>query len=318
MNSTWLEFEKPIVELQRRIDDLENFASEESIEVSQELVRLRKKAAQLKTEVYSNLNRWQRVQLARHPRRPYTLDYVKVLAPDFVELHGDRGFRDDPAIVAGLATLAGRAVVIVGHQKGRDTKENITRNFGMPHPEGYRKALRLMGMAEKFKLPLLSFVDTPGAYPGIGAEERGQAEAIARNLLEMARLPVPFIAVIIGEGGSGGALALAMGDVVLMLENAIYSVITPEGCAAILWKDRAKAPQAAEALKLTARDLQQLRVVDEIIEEPQGGAHWDPGKTAQNVKQAIINHLDSLCSVPAEELVAKRRAKYLAMGVYSE
>jgi len=318
MNGTWLDFEKPLVELQRRIDDLENFADEQSIEVSQELERLRKKAAELKSNIYSKLSRWQRVQLARHPRRPYTMDYIRYIADDFIELHGDRGFRDDPAIVSGLASLGGRSVVVIGQQKGRDTKENLARNFGMPHPEGYRKALRMMKMAEKFKLPLISFVDTPGAFPGIGAEERGQAEAIARNLLEMAQLPVPFIVVIIGEGGSGGALAIAMGDVVLMLENAVYSVISPEGCAAILWKDRAKAPEAAEALKVTAQDLARLGVIDRIIEEPPGGAHWDPEGAARSVKKAVLEELERLGSIDSRELVEKRRKKYLSMGVFSE
>ncbi|MGH2570421.1 MAG: acetyl-CoA carboxylase carboxyltransferase subunit alpha, partial [bacterium] len=271
MNGTWLDFEKPIVDLERRIEDLKALTGDENPEAQEELQRLERKAERLRRDIYAKLTRWQRVKLARHPRRPYTLDYLKLIAPNFMELHGDRRFADDPAIVGGLAVIDDLPLVIIGHQKGRDTKENIHRNFGMAHPEGYRKALRLMRLGATFGCPIVTLVDTPGAYPGLGAEERGQSEAIARNILEMAHLPVPIVTVIIGEGGSGGALAIAVGDVVLMMENSIYSVITPEGCAAILWKDSSKAEQAAEALKLTAPDLLELKVIDELIPEPLGG-----------------------------------------------
>ncbi|HEY7728677.1 MAG TPA: acetyl-CoA carboxylase carboxyltransferase subunit alpha, partial [Candidatus Eisenbacteria bacterium] len=272
MSGTWLDFEKPIVELERRIEDLRSFASGENLEVAEDLKRLERKAERLRREIYAKLTRWQRVKLARHPRRPYTLDYLRLIAPDFMELHGDRRFGDDPAIVTGLALIDGLPVTIVGHQKGRDTKENIHRNFGMANPEGYRKALRVMQLGAKLGCPIVTFVDTPGAYPGLGAEERGQSEALARNILEMSHLPVPIVCIVIGEGGSGGALAVAVGDVVCMLENAIYSVISPEGCAAILWQDATRAEQAAEALKLTAHDLLELKVIDELIPEPLGGA----------------------------------------------
>ena len=318
MNGTWLDFEKPIVELERRIEDLRGFATGENIEVTEELKRLERKAERLRREIYSKLTRWQRVKLARHPRRPYTLDYLKVIAPEFLELHGDRRFGDDPAIVSGIAIIDGIPMVLIGHQKGRDTKENIHRNFGMAHPEGYRKALRLMRLAAKLGCPIVTLVDTPGAYPGVGAEERGQSEALARNILEMAHLPVPIIAIVIGEGGSGGALALAVGDVVLMLENSIYSVITPEGCAAILWKDATKAEQAAEALKLTAHDLLELKVIDELIPEPLGGAHRDPEETARRLKEAILRHVRALLGLPIQELLDRRLEKYLKLGVYLE
>src|SRR5258705_6555643 len=290
MNGTWLDFEKPIVELERRIDDLRASAPENA-EIEEELRRPEGKAGRRRRAVYSKLPRGQRVKLARHPRRPYTLDYLRVIAPGFLELHGDRRFGDDPAIISGLTQIEEIPIVLIGHQKGRDTKENIHRNFGMAHPEGYRKALRLMQVAAKLGCPLVTFVDTPGAYPGVGAEERGQSEAIARNLVEMAHLPVPIIAIVIGEGGSGGALAIAVGDVVLMLENSIYSVITPEGCAAILWKDSSKAEQAAEALRLTAPDLLELQVIDEVIPEPIGGAHRDPEETARRIPSAVIRHV---------------------------
>ncbi|MDI6808356.1 MAG: acetyl-CoA carboxylase carboxyltransferase subunit alpha [Candidatus Eisenbacteria bacterium] len=318
MNGTWLDFEKPIVELERKIQDLKEFASEENIEVKEEVIRLEKRAERLKKEIYSKLNTWQRVQLARHPRRPYSLDYIRLITSDFVEIHGDRNFADDKAIITGLARIDTTPIVVIGQQKGRNTKDNLYRNFGMPHPEGYRKALRAMHLAAKFRRPIVSLVDTPGAYPGIGAEERGQSEAIARNLKEMATLPVPFIAVVIGEGGSGGALAIAVGNVVLMLENAIYSVISPEGCAAILWSDRAKASQAAEAMKVTAQDIKSLGVIDEIIPEPLGGAHRDVEWTALQVKGAILRHLSLLSELPAEELIRRRCAKYREMGVHTD
>lgn len=317
MISTWLDFERQIIELERRIEDLKNFTSAENIELTEELSRLEAKADSLRTKTYSNLSRWQRVQLARHPRRPYTLDLVERIFDSFTELHGDRAFADDAAIVGGLARLAGRPVMVVGHQKGRDTKENIRRNFGMPNPEGYRKALRLMEMANRFEVPIVTFVDTPGAYPGIGAEERGQSEAIARNLREMARFRVPIVCVVIGEGGSGGALALGVGDRVFMMEYAIYSVITPEGCAAILWHDRVKAPEAAEALKLCATDLDELHLLDGVIEEPMGGAHRAPDLAATNVKAAIQGAFGELDGMSADELVEARCQKFLAMGAYS-
>ncbi len=318
MISTWLDFERQIIELERRIEDLKNFTSTEKIELSDELTRLEKKADKLRQKTYSSLTRWQRTQLARHPRRPYTLDYIERMFDDFLELHGDRGYSDDEAIVAGLALLDRRPVVVVGHQKGRDTRENIRRNFGMPNPEGYRKALRVMELAARFKVPIITFVDTPGAYPGIGAEERGQAEAIARNLREMARFRVPIIVVVIGEGGSGGALAIGIGDRVLMMEYAVYSVISPEGCAAILWRDRAKAPLAAEALKLTSQDLDALNVVDEIVEEPTGGAHRATDQAAQILKERIVANLDEIADMAPDELVKARCEKFLRMGVFEE
>ena len=318
MNGTWLDFEKPILDLERRMEDLKALPGEPTAETEEELARLERKAERLRKEIYSKLTRWQRVKLARHPRRPYTLDYLKLIAPNFMELHGDRRFADDPAIVGGLAVIDDLPLVIIGHQKGRDTKENIYRNFGMAHPEGYRKALRLMRLAATFGCPILTLVDTPGAYPGLGAEERGQSEALARNILEMAHLPVPIVTVVIGEGGSGGALAIAVGDVVMMLENSIYSVITPEGCAAILWKDSSKAEQAAEALKLTAQDLLELKVIDEMIPEPLGGAHRDPAAAANAVRDAVLRHVRSLIGLPAQELLDRRLEKYLKMGVYLE
>ena len=318
MSSVWLDFEKPVVELETRIKELREFATSSNVEVDEEVERLERKVERLRREIYTKLTRWQRVQLARHPRRPYTLDYVQLLCQDFMELHGDRGFRDDPSVVGGLARLAGRPLMVVGHQKGRNTKENIHRNFGMPHPEGYRKALRLFQTADRFRLPILTFVDTPGAYPGVGAEERGQSEAIARNLREMARLRVPIVSVVIGEGGSGGALALAVADRVYMLENAIYSVISPEGCAGILWKDKAKAPQAAEVLRLTARDVLELGVIDGLIEEPLGGAHRDPAQAARAIGEVVSGAFSALEQIPEEDLLTKRLEKYLAMGVFED
>ena len=319
MNGTWLDFEKPILDLERKIEELKGRSTPENADaVAEELDRLERKADRLRRDIFAKLTRWQRVKLARHPRRPYTLDYLRYFAPSFLELHGDRRFGDDPAIVGGMAVVDDLPLVIVGHQKGRDTKENIYRNFGMAHPEGYRKALRLMRLAANYGCPIVTLVDTPGAYPGLGAEERGQSEAIARNILEMAHLPVPIVTVIIGEGGSGGALAIAVGDAVLMLENSIYSVITPEGCAAILWKDASRAEQAAEALKLTAQDLLELKVIDELIPEPLGGAHRDPEETARRVKDAVLRHVRGLIGLPAQELLDRRLEKYLKMGVYLE
>lgn len=318
MKATWLDFEKPILELERRIEDLRHLATEENLSIHEQLRDLEATADRLRKQIYSSLTRWQRVQLARHPRRPYTLDYLRMLTPDFLELHGDRSYADDKSIVGGIAMFEGRPIVVIGHQKGRDTKENLYRNFGMPHPEGYRKALRLMQLGEKLGNPIVTLIDTPGAYPGIGAEERGQSEAIARNLREMARLRVPIVSVVIGEGGSGGALALGVADVVLMLENAIYSVISPEGCAAILWSDRAKAPEAAEAMKLTAADIVKLGVVDEVLEEPMGGAHWDPEATASVLRDAVARNLERLEALSERELLDRRLEKYLRMGVVVE
>jgi len=314
----WLEFEKPLLELEQRIDELRSFADSQNIDVARELARLEAKAGELRKQIYGRLSRWQITQLARHPKRPYTLDYVRLLGMEFLELHGDRRFGDDEALIGGLAFFGGRRVVVVGQQKGRDTKENIRRNFGMAHPEGYRKALRLMQMAGKFGRSIVSFVDTPGAYPGIGAEERGQAEAIAFNLREMARLPVPIVVVVIGEGGSGGALGIGVGDRVMMLEYSIYSVISPEGCASILYRDAAKAPQAAEAMKVTAADLLGFKVIDEVIPEPSGGAHRDPETTARRVGEAIERHLSELEALSPAELVRQRLAKYMALGEFRE
>nr|CAI78455.1 Acetyl-CoA carboxylase, alpha subunit [uncultured Latescibacterota bacterium] len=314
----WLEFEKPLLELEQRIDELRSFADGQNIDVARELSRLESKAEDLRRQIYGKLTRWQVTQIARHPRRPYTLDYLRMLGIDFMELHGDRRFGDDGAMVAGLGFFGGRKVVVVGHQKGRDTKENILRYFGSAHPEGARKALRLMRLAAKFGRPIISFVDTPGAWPGIGAEERGQGEAIATNLLEMSRLPVPIVVVVIGEGGSGGALAIGVGDRVLMLEYSVYSVISPEGCASILFRDAARASEAAEAMKITARDLQELGVIDEIVPEPGGGAHRDPARTARNLGEAIERHLTELERLSPAELVRGRLDKFMAMGEYKE
>ncbi|MEO0142313.1 MAG: acetyl-CoA carboxylase carboxyltransferase subunit alpha [candidate division WOR-3 bacterium] len=311
MNGIYLDFEKPVIELEKKIEELKNLTG-----VEDELARLKAQAERLKKKIYSNLTRWQRVQLARHPRRPYSVDIINAIASDFIELHGDRRFGDDSAIVAGIARIDKFNVAITAQQKGRDTKEKIRRNFGMPHPEGYRKALRIMRMAEKFNLPVINLVDTPGAYPGVGAEERGQFEAIAVNLFECATLGTPIVVVVIGEGGSGGALALAVGDRVLMLENAIYSVISPEGCASILWRDAAKNKEAAEALKLTAQDLYQFKIIDEIIPEPLGGAHMDYQKTADNVKEAILRNLTELKKIPISELIEMRIKKFQNMGAY--
>jgi len=286
--------------------------------VRREIEPLEEKLAEMRQEIYRNLTPFQRVQVARHPRRPYALDYINTVFTDFVELHGDRLYRDDPAIVGGTARLEGRSVVVIGQQKGRDTKENLRRNFGMSHPEGYRKALRLMHLAERFHLPVITLIDTPGAYPGLGAEERGQAEAIARNLEEMATLATAIITVVIGEGGSGGALALGVADRVLMFENAVYSVISPEGCAAILWKDATQRERAAEALKLTAPDLMGLGLIDEIVSEPLGGNHADPDGAAANLSEALRRHLGELEGVSAQQLVARRAEKFLRMGKFEE
>ncbi len=311
-----LEFEKPILELENRIAELR--ASEEPLEARDEIAKLEERLARQQQRVYSGLTAWQRAQIARHPKRPHTLDLVNLLLDDWVELHGDRVFGDDKAIVGGLATFDGEPVVLIGHQKGRDTRENIARNFGMPHPEGYRKALRLMQLAGKFGKPIITFIDTPGAYPGLGAEERGQAEAIARNLREMAGLPTPVICVVTGEGGSGGALAIGVGNRVLMLEYAIYSVISPEGCAAILWGDAAKAPEAAELMRVTAPDLQKLGVIDAIVPEPIGGAHRNWEATAASLRAALRDQLWQLKSKSEAELIEERHEKFRRIGVFEE
>ncbi len=313
-----LEFEKPIAELERQIEELRRLSTQRSLDVRREIAPLEEKLAEMRAEIYKNLTPFQRVQVARHPRRPYALDYLNTIFTDFVELHGDRLYRDDPAIVAGTARFGGRSVVVIGQQKGRDTKENLKRNFGMPHPEGYRKALRLMRMGERFRLPVITLIDTPGAYPGLGAEERGQAEAIARNLEEMATLKTPMIAVVIGEGGSGGALALGVTDRVLMFENSVYSVISPEGCAAILWKDSTQRERAAEALKLTAPDLLGLGLIDEIIPEPLGGNHADPDAAAAALADVLGRHLGELERLPHDRLLAQRAEKFLKMGKFEE
>jgi acetyl-CoA carboxylase carboxyl transferase subunit alpha len=313
-----LEFEKPIAELERQIEELRKLATQRSLDVGREIAPLEEKLAELRSEIYRSLTPFQRVQVARHPRRPYALDYINTVFADFIELRGDRLYRDDPAIVGGTGRFEGRAVVIIGQQKGRDTKENLRRNFGMPHPEGYRKALRLMKLAERFRLPVVTLIDTPGAYPGLGAEERGQAEAIARNLEEMAVMRTPMIAVVIGEGGSGGALALGVTDRVLMFENAVYSVISPEGCAAILWKDASQRERAAAALKLTSGDLLGLGLIDAVIPEPPGGAHADPDGAAAALAEALRRHLADLDGLDPEELLRRRAEKYLRMGKFEE
>ena len=310
-----LDFEKPIVELEKKIQELRSFVSEKKIDLSSEVKRLEDKLEHLKKDTYTNLSAWQKVQLARHPLRPYTLDYIGMLLTDFVELHGDRLFADDKALICGFAKLDGKEIAIMGHQKGRDTKENLKRNFGCAHPEGYRKALRVMQLAEQFNLPIVVFIDTPGAYPGIGAEERGQSQAIALNLREMARIATPIVAIVIGEGGSGGALGVGVADKVCVLENAYYSVISPEGCAAILWKNGAKASDAAEVLKLTADGLLKMGIIDEVVPEPLGGAHRDPQKSAQNIKEVLQRNFKELKSLSKEELLKARYKKFRNMGV---
>lgn len=313
----YLDFEKPVMELEKKIQELNGFSTP-TMDLKGEIAKLEKKAEELRGQIFTNLSRWQTAQVARHPNRPFTMDYVNLICTEFTELHGDRNFGDDHAIVGGLARIDGEPVMVIGHQKGRDTKEKVFRNFGMPNPEGYRKALRLMRMAERFNMPIITFVDTPGAFPGIGAEERGQAEAIAKNLREMACLKVPVIVVITGEGGSGGALAIAVGDRVLMLEYSVYAVISPEGCAAILWSDGTKGEQAAEALKLTARDIKELDVIDEIIAEPMGGAHRDHTAMAKSLHEALARNLKELKGKTAEQLVEERYQKFRKMSRFVE
>ncbi|HEY7470958.1 MAG TPA: acetyl-CoA carboxylase carboxyltransferase subunit alpha [Gemmatimonadota bacterium] len=315
-NGVYLDFERPIVELEEKIEEMESLAEERGIDVTAELSTLQAKLARLKEDIFSHLTPIQRVQLARHPRRPYPLDFVDRCFTDWLELHGDRAYADDHAMIGGLARFDGQPVVVVGQQKGRDTKENLRRNFGMPHPEGYRKALRLMKTAEKFGHPVISLIDTPGAYPGIGAEERGQAEAIAHNLREMAALRIPTISIVTGEGASGGALGIGVTDRILILENAFYSVISPEGCAAILWKDGEKRDLAARAMKITAQDLERLRIVDEIVPEPMGGAHTDYAATARAISDTIRRHLGEVAGWSVDDRIRRRREKYRGMGAW--
>ena len=311
-----LDFEQPLLELETRIAALQ---SEENLpKTRDEIAKLEERLTRLRQKTYASLSAWQRTQLARHPKRPHTRDFFKLLLEDFIELHGDRVYGDDAAVVGGLARFEGQGIVVIGHQKGRDTREKIARNFGMPHPEGYRKALRLMHLAQKFAKPVITFIDTPGAYPGLGAEERGQAEAIARNLREMAALRTPILSVVTGEGGSGGALAIGMGNRVLMLEYAIYSVISPEGCAAILWGDAAKAPEAAESMRITAPELLRLRVIDAIVPEPVGGAHRDWEGAAGHLREALREHLRPLASMSPDDLVAERYEKFRRIGAFEE
>ena len=318
MNLNFLEFEQPIAELQAKIEELRRVGSATELNIGDEIEDLQEKSDELTRSIFSKLDAWQISQLARHPQRPYTLDYIERLFTDCQELHGDRAFADDAAIVAGVARLDGRSVAVIGHQKGRNTREKLDRSFGMPRPEGYRKALRIMRMAEKFRLPILTFIDTPGAYPGIGAEERGQSEAIARNLFEMARLKTPIICTVIGEGGSGGALAIGVGDSVLMLQYSTYSVISPEGCASILWKSAEKAADAAEAMGITSDRLKELELIDEVIEEPLGGAHRDVDETARRIKRLLLSELKRLYRLDPESLVARRYDRLMAYGKFRE
>ena len=312
-----LDFEKPILELETKIKELRHSSSSKHINLAPEIQKIEDKLAKMKEGIYNHLTPWQRVQIARHPQRPYTLDYIRLMTTDFTELHGDRLFADDMALVGGLAKLNGSKILIMGHQKGRDTKENVLRNFGCAHPEGYRKAIRLMRLAEKFGIPVVVLIDTPGAYPGVGAEERGQAQAIAQNLRDMTKIATPIIATIIGEGGSGGALGVGVADRVCILQNAYYSVISPEGCASILWRNSLKAPEAAEALRLTGDDLIKFGVVDEIISEPLGGAHRDPEIVAQSLKKSLLKYIKQLSALSKEELLENRYEKFRKIGEFS-
>jgi acetyl-CoA carboxylase carboxyl transferase subunit alpha len=321
--SYFLDFEKPLEELETKIEELKRISDGKEIDIASEIKRLEKKAKELRSEIFSSLTPWQKTLIARHPERPYTLDYINLIVEDFIEFHGDRRFADDPAVVGGIGKISGIPMVIIGHQKGRGTKERIYRNFGQPNPEGYRKALRLMKLAERFKKPVVTFIDTPGAYPGIGAEERGQAEAISTNLMEMARLKVPIISIVIGEGGSGGALALSVADRLFMLEHAIYSVISPEGCAAILWKKNSEIntddfTRAAEALKLTAQDLKAFKIIDDIIPEPLGGAHRDIEATAKRIVECILKSLEALQSKSPAKLVEDRYKRLKKIGSFTQ
>jgi acetyl-CoA carboxylase carboxyl transferase subunit alpha len=318
MAVNFLDFEQPIAELEAKIEELGHVTSDSEVNIQDEISRLQAKSRQLTTTIFSQLTPWQITQLARHPQRPYTLDYINLICTDFNELHGDRMFGDDLAIVGGMARLDGRPVMVIGQQKGRDTKERVRRNYGMPKPEGYRKALRLMRMAERFGMPVVTFIDTPGAYPGISSEERGQSEAIARNLFEMATLRVPIVSIVIGEGGSGGALAIGVCDRLVMLQYSVYSVISPEGCASILWKSADKKEAAADAMGLTAERLSQLKLVDEVLKEPLGGAHRNAEAVAVSVKASLLRHLDTLCALSPEALLVAREKRLMDFGVYTD
>jgi len=318
MALSFLEFEQPIAELEAKIEELGHVTSDSKVNIAEEIARLQRKSRQLTTTIFASLTPWQITQLARHPLRPYTLDYVRRICDEFTELHGDRMYGDDAAIVGGLARIDGRPLVLIGHQKGRDTKERVRRNHGMPKPEGYRKALRLLRTAERFQLPVVTLIDTMGAYPGVSSEERGQSEAIARNLFEMSSLEVPIVSVVIGEGGSGGALAIGVCDRLVMLQYAVYSVISPEGCASILWKSADKKEAAAEAMGVTAERLRELGLVDEVVAEPLGGAHRDPVAVAATVKDAILRHLNELQLLSTDQLLARRSDRLASFGVYSE
>lgn len=318
MQLNFLDYEQPIAELEAKIDELRYMSNDSDLNITDEIQKLQDKSVSLTESIFSSLTPWQTTQMARHPQRPYTLDYIHRLITDFEELHGDRAYADDAALITGMGRLNGRPVMVIGHQKGRDTKEKVARNFGMPRPEGYRKALRIMKMAERFGLPVITFIDTPGAYPGIDAEERGQSEAIARNLFEMAQLKTPIISTIIGEGGSGGALAVGVADHVMMLQYSIYSVISPEGCASILWKSAEKAPDAANTLGITSERLTELGLVDQVIPEPLGGAHRDIDEIAQRLKSALEQKLIELEALPIEELVAQRQTRLLNYGEFEE
>ncbi len=313
-----LDFERPLTDLENKIQEMKDYSLNEDIDLREEISKLEEKAMKLSREIYSKLSRWQRVQLARHPQRPYTKDYIERMTNYFIELHGDRAFSDDPAIISGLAEIEDQKVVLIGHQKGRTTKQKLYRNFGMPNPEGYRKALRVMKLGAKFGHPIVCLIDTPGAYPGIGAEERGQAEAIARNLFEMSHLPVPVLIIVIGEGASGGALGIGVGDRLLMMENTWYSVISPEGCAAILWNDNSKANIAAESMRVSANDLLEMGILDAIIKEPLGGAHRDFDDAARILKKTILSELKELQTLPADELIERRIEKFGKMGAWKE
>jgi len=318
MNNKVLDFEKPIVKLEKKLNEMRDLAATSDVDMSDEIDKLEKKLEKQIEKIHSKLTSWQRVQLARHPRRPYSMDYINKMTSKFIELHGDRNYADDKSIIAGLATIEQEKMVIIGQQKGRNTKQNIERNFGMPHPEGYRKALRIMKLAEKFNRPIVTLIDTPGAYPGVGAEERGQAEAIARNLFEMSRIRVPIVVIVIGEGASGGALGIGVGDRILLLENTWYSVISPEGCASILYRNAEEAPKAAEAMKVGARDVEKLGIADEIIPEPLGGAHRAPEEMANILKERILENIKELRQYPISELLSKRVEKFSKIGVWEE
>lgn len=318
MDLNFLEFERPIAELEAKIDELRYVGTDSDVNINEEVARLKNKSEELTKSIFSKLSAWQVAQVARHPMRPYTADYLEMLAPDFQELHGDRMYADDHAIIGGIGRLDGRAVMFIGQQKGRDTKERVRRNYGMPRPEGYRKALRLMRLAEKFSLPVVTLIDTPGAYPGIGAEERGQSEAIARNLFVMARLRTPVICIVIGEGGSGGALAIGVGDRILMMQYSIYSVISPEGCASILWKSAERAEDAAEAMRITAQNLSAFKLIDEVLPEPLGGAHRDPAAAGEIIRNAVLKHLEDLDRLSIDELLEQRRRRIASFGDFKE